>query len=135
MKIFVQTTKSGPFFTLFWSKIWPFSLKNHVFGHFLRNRSSDLSKTCSETGDNCFESSNGSVVSGKILDLAVLAIFGSKAHCMRWHLYGFGLFLAIFFQTIRWFLVNFCYLNYVYGLGMINEKALCFWSLGNAVES
>ena len=35
----------------------------------------------SKTGDNGFESSNGSVVSGKILILAVLAIFGSKIHC------------------------------------------------------
>ena len=43
------------------AKIWPFSLKNQVFGHFLRIRASDLSKTWSETGDNCFESSNDSV--------------------------------------------------------------------------
>ena len=37
----------GPFF---WSKIWPFLLKNQFFGNFLRNRTSDLSKTWSETG-------------------------------------------------------------------------------------
>ena len=36
----------------------------------------------SESWDSCFESLNGSVVSGKILVLAVLAIFGSKIHCM-----------------------------------------------------
>ena len=51
-------------------------LVNEVFGHFLRNRSSDLSKTLSETWDNCFESFNGSVVSRKILVLTVFAIFG-----------------------------------------------------------
>ena len=78
MKIFVPTNKTGPFLDPFLVKIWPFSLKNQVFGHFLRNRSSDLSKTWSETGDYCFESSNGSVVSGEILVLSVLSIFGSK---------------------------------------------------------
>ena len=82
MNIFVLAKNRGHFWTLFWSKIWPFSLKNQVFGHFLRIRTSDLSKTWSETWDNCFESSNGSVVSRKILVLAVLAIFGSKIHCL-----------------------------------------------------
>ena len=56
-----------------------FTHKNQVFGHFLRIRTSDLSKTWSETWDSCFESFNGSVVSRKIL---VLAIFGSKIHCL-----------------------------------------------------
>ena len=82
-----------------------------------------MSKTWSDTGDNCFESSNGSVVSGKNLVLAVLAILGSKIHCMWCHLYGFGLFLS-FSSKLLTFLVNFRYLNFVYGLGMINEKAL-----------
>ena len=59
-----------------------FQPKNQVFGHFLRIHTTDLSKTWSETWDNCFESSNGSVVSRKILVLAVLAIFGSKIHCL-----------------------------------------------------
>ena len=97
----------------FWSKIWPFLLKNQVFGHFLRNRTSDLSKTWSETGDICFESSNGSVMSGKFLVFAVLAIFGSKIHCMWWHLYGFGLFLVIFSKPLMFFgdslLFELCY--------------------------
>ena len=82
MKIFVLTKKSAPFLDPFGSKILPFLLKNQVFGHFLRNRTSDLSKTWSETGDICFESSTGSVLSEKFLVLAVLAIFGSKIHCM-----------------------------------------------------
>ena len=82
MKIFVLTKKRCHFWTLFWSKIWPFSLENQVFGNFLRNRTSDLSKTWSETGDNCFESSNGSVLSGNFLFLAFLAFFGSKIHWM-----------------------------------------------------
>ena len=76
MRIFVLTKKRGHFWTLFWCKIWPFSLKNQFFGHFLQNRTSDLSKAWSETGDNCFESLNDIVVSGKILALAVLAIIG-----------------------------------------------------------
>ena len=88
-------------FSRFWPKtanlchFWPFLAKNQVFGHFLRIRTSDLSKTWSESWDSCFESFNGSVVSRKILVLAVLAIFGSKIHCLWWH-YGFRLFLAIF---------------------------------------
>ena len=40
MKFFVLTKKSGPFLGPFCSKNWPFSPKNHVFGHFLRNRTS-----------------------------------------------------------------------------------------------
>ena len=111
----------GHFWTLFWSKIWPFSLKNQVFGHFLRIRTSDLSKTWSETGDNWFESSNASVVSEKILVLAVLSIFGSKIHCLWWHYMVLGCFWSFSSKPLM-FLVNFCYLNYVYGLGMINEK-------------
>ena len=79
---FCSDKKSGPFLDPFWPKIWPFLLKNQVFGDFLRNSTSDLSKIWSETGDNCFESSNCSVVSGKILVLAVLAIFGSKIYCL-----------------------------------------------------
>ena len=60
--------KIGLFLDPFLSQIWPFSIKNQVFGHFLRNCTSDLSKTWSETGDKCFESSNGSFGSGKFLD-------------------------------------------------------------------
>ena len=89
--------KNGQWKFLFWQKNWGhflpffvpefghFCYKNQVFGHFLWNRTSDLSKTWSESGDNCFESSNDSVVSGKILVLAVLAIFESKIHCLWWH--------------------------------------------------
>ena len=69
----------GPFFG---PKFPIFAKKNQVFGHFLRNQISDLSKTWSETGDNCLESSNGIAVSRKILVLAVLANFGSKIHCL-----------------------------------------------------
>ena len=49
--------------------------QNQVFGHFLRNRTLDLSKTWSETWDNCFESSNGIVVSRKILLIIIIIIF------------------------------------------------------------
>ena len=72
MTIFVLTKKRGHFWTLFWSKIWPFLLKNQVFGHFLRIRTSNLSKTWSETWGNCFESLNGSVVSRKILVIIII---------------------------------------------------------------
>ena len=105
MKIFVPTKKSGPFLDPFWSKIWPFSLKNQVFGHFLRIRTSKLSKTWSETGDNWFKSSNASVVSEKIIVLAVLFIFGSKIHCLWWHYMVLGCFLSFSFKS----LVIFCY--------------------------
>ena len=66
----------GPFWTLFWSKNWPFLPKNNVFGHFLQNRSSDFHVTWSETGENGFKSFIGSILSGKILVLAILVIFG-----------------------------------------------------------
>ena len=64
----------------------------------------------------------GSYMSGKIPVLAVLAIFGSKVHCMWWHLYAFCAVFWLFSSKPLMFLVNFCYLNYVYGLGMINEE-------------
>ena len=80
----------------FWPKIvnfghfWP---KNQVFGHFLQNCTSELPKILSETVDSCFVSFKGSVVSGKIL---ILAIFGQKyIACgdIIWFLAVFGHFL------------------------------------------
>ena len=50
---------------------------------------------------------------------------------MWWHLYGFGLFLALFFQTIDIFIHFFVNLNYVYGLGMINGKLSFNKNLGH----
>ena len=38
-----------PFLDLFWSKIWPFLLKNQVFGCFLENRFSEFHVTWPET--------------------------------------------------------------------------------------
>ena len=78
MKIFVLTKKSGTFLDPFLvQNLAIFAQKSGFSVIFLRNRTSDLSKTWSETWDNCFESSNGSVVSRKILVLVVLAIFRS----------------------------------------------------------
>ena len=126
MKIFFPTKKLGRFFTLFWSKIWPFLLKNEVFGHFLRNRASDLSETWSETVDNCFESSNGSGVSRKILVLAVFGHFWVKNALLVVALYGFGLFLAIFFQTVDDFFFNF--LHEVVSPYNLDDHHKIFWS-------
>ena len=55
MKVFVQQKNWGHFFTLFWSKIWPFLLKNQFFGCFLENRLSEFHVTWSEIRDNCFQ--------------------------------------------------------------------------------
>ena len=66
------------FLDLFWSKIWPFLLKNQVFGCFLENRLSEFHVTRPETRDNCFQSFNGSVVSGKIVFWPFWPIFGQK---------------------------------------------------------
>ena len=64
---FCSDNKSVPFFYPFLvQNLAIFCSKNQVFGHFVLMRTSDLSKTWSETWDNCFESSNGSVVSGKL---------------------------------------------------------------------
>ena len=120
MKNFCYEKNQGHFWTLFWSKIWPFSLKNQVFGHFLWNPTLDLSKTWSETGDNCFESSNGSVVSGKILVLAVLAILGS-IYIAYGDIICFWAVCGHFLPNCWWFFVNICYLNQVYCLKMVNE--------------
>ena len=94
--------KNGQWKFLFWKKNWghfwtllvqnlTIFTQNQVFGHFLWNRTSDLSKASSETGDNCFESSNGSVVSVKILVLLFI----------YYHFYSFGIgrcrFLCFFF--------------------------------------
>ena len=104
---FCSDKKSGPFLDPFWSKICPFLLKNWVFGHFLQNPTLDLSKTWSETVDNRFESSNGSVVSGKILVFGRFGNFWVKNTLLVVTLYGFGLFLAIFFQIVDDFLLIF----------------------------
>ena len=98
MKIFVLTK--------IWAIFWPFLVQklaifaqNQVFEHFLQNCAPDLSKTWPETGDSCFESFIGSVLSGKILDSASLSISGSKIQCLWWRYAVFGCF-AIFLQTI-----------------------------------
>ena len=59
-------------------EIGHFCPQNKVFGHFLQNRASEFYDTRSETVDNDFKSFNGSFVSGKILVLAILALFGQK---------------------------------------------------------
>ena len=97
------------------SRFWP---KNQVFGLFLRIRTSDLSKTWSETWDNCFDSSNGSVVSRKILVLAVLGQKYISSGDIIWFWAVFGHFLP----NRWWFFVNFCYLSWVYCLKMVNEN-------------
>ena len=81
MKIFVLTKNQAIFGPFLVKKLAIFA-QNQVFGHFLRNRASDLSKTWPETGDSCFESFIGSVLSGKILDSASLSISGSKIQCL-----------------------------------------------------
>ena len=58
---------------------WP---KNQVFELFSSKPQSKFHITCSKARNNCFQSFNGSVVSGKILVLAVLAHFWSKIHCL-----------------------------------------------------
>ena len=72
---FCSDKKSVPFFYPFWSKIWPFLLKNQVFGHFVLMRTSDLSKTWSVTWDSCNESLKGSVVSMIILVILLIIVF------------------------------------------------------------
>ena len=118
MKIFVLTKKSGPFLDPFWSKMWPILLKNQVSGHFHRNRTSDLSRTWSETGDNCFESSNGSVVSGKFLFSPFWPFLGQKYIASGDIYMVLGCFLSFSSKPLT-FLVDLCYLNFVYGLGRV----------------
>ena len=82
MKISVRTKKLGPFFYPLLVQNLAIFEQNQVLGNFLLMRTSDLSKTWSETWYSCFESFNGSVVSRKNLVLAVLAIFGPEIHCL-----------------------------------------------------
>ena len=110
----------GHFWTLFRSKIWPFSLKNQVFGHFLRNHTSDLSKTWSETGDSCFQSSNDSVVPGKFLFWPFCSFFGQK-YIACGDIIWFWAVFGHFFQTVDDFsLIFFIYAKF-YCLKMVNE--------------
>ena len=113
MKIFVQTKKLGPFFTLFWSKIWPFLLKNQDFGCFLENRLSEFHVIGQKL--NCFQSVNGSVVSGKNVSWPFWPILGQEYIACGDKLR----FLTIFnqFLPVCWCLFdNFWFLNQVYGL-------------------
>ena len=100
MKIFDLTKKSRPFLDLFWSKICPFLLKNQVFGHFLRIRTSDLSKTWSETRTIDLNHRMPVLCLRKFL-------FWLKNTLLVVTLYGFGLFLVIFFQIVDDFLLIF----------------------------
>ena len=56
---------------------------------------------------------------GEFLFWLFLSFLGQK-YIAFGDIYGFRLYLVIFFQIFV--LVNFCYLNYVYGVGMINEE-------------
>ena len=78
MNLFVLTKNRGHFWTLFGPKFGHFLLKSQVFGHFLQNCTSDLSKTRSETRGKCFESLNGSAVSGKIFFWPFRPFLGQK---------------------------------------------------------
>ena len=130
---FCSDKKWGPFLDPFWSKIWPFSLKNQIFGHFLRIRTSDLSKTWSETWDSCFESLNSSVVSGKILVLAVLAILGQKYIACGDNIW----FWAVFGHSRPnrwWFFVNFYYLTLTLTM-IISNLLQDYWSQNNHVST
>ena len=119
MKIFVQTTKSGPFLD-------PFLVQK--FGHFhTKIRFSDIffetaHQICQKTGDNCFESSNGSVVSGKKSCFGRFGHFWVKNTLLVVTFYGFGLFLAIFFQTLDDFSRIFVIYTKFYCLKMVNEN-------------
>ena len=100
-----------PFFAIF-GHFWP---KNQVFELFIQNRTSEFYITCSKARNNCFQSFNGSFVSGKILVLAVLAHFLSKIHCLWWQIEVFDHFWLIsssllmfvwqflFFKPSLWF--------------------------------
>ena len=80
-----------PIFAIF-GHFWP---KNQVFELFLQNCTSEFYITCSKAQNNCFQSFNGSDVSGKILVLAVLAHFWSKIHCLWWQIEVFDHFWPI----------------------------------------
>ena len=103
----------------FFGHFWTFLGQNlAIFAQksgFLENRLSEFHVTWSETRDNCFQSFNGSVVSGKILFWPFWPIFGQKYIACGNKLR----FLTIFdqFLPIWWYLFeNFCFLNQVYGL-------------------
>ena len=84
---------------LFWSKNWQFLLKNLVFRCFLENRPSEFHVTWPERLVNCFVSFSVSVLSGKILDLAILA-FLVKNTLLLVPNWAFRSFLAIVFQSV-----------------------------------
>ena len=97
------------------SKIWPFLLKNQVFGCFLENRLSEFHVTWSETWDNCFNHLTVVLCLGKFLFWPFWPIFGQKYIACGDKLR----FLTFFdqFLPICWCLFdNFCFLNQVYGL-------------------
>ena len=116
MKIFVLTKKSGPFFYLFCSKIWPFSLKKNILNIFFET----AHRICLKLGQNL-----GTIA----LDhwMAVLCLgkfsfgrFGPFFLKNTLHVvtnWGFWPFLTNFFQSadVCW-TIFFCFLNQVYGL-------------------
>ena len=100
----------GHFWTLFWSKIWPFSLKNQVFGHFLRIRTSDLSKTWSETGIIDLNHRMPVLCLRKFL-VRPFCPFLAQKYIVCGDIIWFWAVFGHFLLNRWWFFVNFCYLT------------------------
>ena len=100
MKIFVLTKKSGPFFTLFLSKIWPFLLQK---SGFLDIFFETAHRICLKLGQNLGTIALDHRMTVLCLEKFLLWPFWSKIHCMWWHLYGFGLFLSFSFKALLFF--------------------------------
>ena len=132
MNFFCSEKKLWPFLDPFLVQNLTIFNQNQVFGHFLWNRTS----ASSETGDNCFESSNGSVVLGKILILLFIYYhfysFGIGRHCfLCFFLFSrrretsalracliYILYSGQFLRIWSYGLLSFAYLNSIFGLFM-----------------
>ena len=102
MKISVLTKKSGPFLDPFLGQFLPF-LAIFNLGQLLWF----IEWQCCVQENSCF---------------GCFGHFWVKNTLFVVTLYGFGLFLDIFFQTVDDSLLIFCYLSYVYCLKMVNEN-------------
>ena len=124
MNFFVLTKNLGHFWALFWSKIWPFSLKIRFSDIFFETTHQICLKLGQKLGTVALNHQMAVLCLGNFIFLPFWPFLGQKyIACgdIYMVLGCFGSFSSKLF-VFFFFFVNFCYLNYVNGLGMVNEK-------------
>ena len=96
---FCSDKKSGSFFDPFWSKIWPFLLKIRFSDIFFESAHQICLKLGQKLGTIALNHQMAVLCLGKFLFWPFWPFLGKK-YIAYGDIYGFGLFLVIFFQSV-----------------------------------